>query len=119
MIQRVQTLFVDDRDGESPADETVHFSLDGVDYEIDLTHANAEQLRAALQPWRDSGRRVRRGKRTGTTAANGTRRAHRATRIDPAQSRAIREWAAANGLVVSGRGKIPASVHQAYEAAHV
>lgn len=121
MIQRVQTLYVDDCDGQSPADETVLFALDGVNYEIDLTHDNAEKLRAAIRPWQEHARRARSGRRVGrggTAAVPGVRRAHRATRIDPAQSRAIREWAAANGMEVSGRGKIPAAVHQAYEAAH-
>lgn len=118
MIQRVQTLYVDDCDGQSPADETVHFALDGVNYEIDLTSANAERLRAAIQPWRDSGRKIRRGDRR--RDANGVKpnRPHRATRIDPAQSRAIREWAETNGMPISSRGKIPTAVHEAFDAAH-
>ena len=43
-----QVVLVDDLDG-GPADETVTFSLDGVSYEIDLTHDNAAALRDALQ----------------------------------------------------------------------
>lgn len=117
MIQRIQTLYVDDCDGKSEADETVQFALDGTYYEIDLTTDNAGKLRAAIQPWLESGRKVQRGGRQRTTAT-GKRRPHRATRIDPAQSRAIREWAASNGMTVSSRGKIPAAIHQAYEEAH-
>ncbi|SDS89502.1 Lsr2 protein [Microlunatus soli] len=119
MIQRVQTLYIDDCDGQSAADETVQFALDGVNYEIDLTSANAAELRALLQPWRDRGRKVARAGRRQREANGGKpNRPHRATRIDPAQSRAIREWAAANDMPISSRGKIPTAVHQAYDAAH-
>ena len=37
---------------------------------------------------------------------------------DPDQTRAIRAWAAANGYVVSTRGRIPKSVQDAFAAAH-
>lgn len=34
------------------------------------------------------------------------------------ETRAVREWAAANGYDVSPRGKLPADVVEAYQAAH-
>ena len=37
---------------------------------------------------------------------------------DPEQTKAIKEWARANGHQVADRGRIPQSVVQAYEAAH-
>lgn len=46
MQRRVVTL-VDDLNGREAA-ETVAFGLDGTNYEIDLTEANARKLRAAL-----------------------------------------------------------------------
>lgn len=114
-MQRIQTWKIDDVDGESAANETVAFALDGVEYEIDLTTDNANKLRGTLQPWRQGGRRVR-GR--GRKPVSSDRRTAQPARIDPSQARAIRDWAATNGYTVSARGKIPAAVHEAFEAAH-
>ena len=61
MAQRVQIMLVDDIDG-TEATETVSFSFDGVDYEIDLTAANAKKLRSDLgsvREWaRENGHQV-------------------------------------------------------------
>ena len=43
MAQKVQVILMDDIDG-SDADETLSFSLDGVNYEIDLSDKNAGKL---------------------------------------------------------------------------
>ncbi|OXM61976.1 hypothetical protein CF165_36475 [Amycolatopsis vastitatis] len=48
---------LDDLTGE-PAGETVGFGLDGIDYDIDLSFANAEALREFLQRYADAGRRT-------------------------------------------------------------
>jgi hypothetical protein len=39
------------------------------------------------------------------------------TRVDRAHAQAIRNWAIANGLRISARGKIPDAVHRAFEEA--
>ena len=57
MAQRVQIILEDDYDG-GEADETVSFSLDGAEYEIDLSSANAAELRNALAPWLSHARKV-------------------------------------------------------------
>lgn len=49
MVQKVQIQLEDDLDG-SPANETLAVSLDGRGYELHLSAANAERLRAALRP---------------------------------------------------------------------
>lgn len=115
MVQRVQTWMVDDFDGQSTATETVSFVLDGVGYEIDLSTDNAGKLRDTIRPWQQNGRRVRNRKKP---TAQRTKPTTQTPRIDPSQARAIRDWAAANGYTVSARGKIPAAVHEAFEAAH-
>ena len=46
MAQSVQIILEDDLEG-GPAEETVQFGLDGRQYEIDLSTANAEKLREA------------------------------------------------------------------------
>jgi hypothetical protein len=48
---------VDDVDG-SVAAETVHFGIDGVSYEVDLSAANAAELRGLLRRYVAAGRRA-------------------------------------------------------------
>ena len=113
MAQRVLTQFVDDLDGTEltkRSGQTVNFGLDGKTYEIDLSNRNAKRLREVLHPYINSGRRV--------TGRRGRRSRRGGTRRDPAQTQHIREWAQAHGYEVSERGRIPAAVVEAYDAAH-
>ena len=57
MAQRFQVVLIDDLDG-SEAAETVHFSLDGTGYEIDLSRDNASRLRDVLTPYLGAARKV-------------------------------------------------------------
>src|SRR4029450_6761150 len=59
MARRVITPLIDDLDGKK-ADRTVEFSLDGTNYTIDLSEANAGKLRKALDPYIAAGTRLRR-----------------------------------------------------------
>jgi hypothetical protein len=105
MAQKVQIVLIDDLDG-GPADETVTFALDGSNYEIDLSSANANRLRNAFSPFvgharkasRSSGRRGRAGQSN--------------------RSAEIRSWAKAQGLKVNERGRIPADLVAKFEASH-
>ena len=115
MAQRVRIELTDDllNDG-TPADETVTFALDGVTYEIDLTAANAGKLRDGLAPWVASGRRIAGRKQVGRAAGGGGRR----SRSGAGSANEIREWARAQGMEVSERGRVRDEVRAAYEAAH-
>lgn len=104
MAQRVHIVLEDDVDG-STAEESVKFSLDNVSYEIDLSSANAAKLRDALAPWIGHARRVG-GRRTTARKGRGNSDANE-----------IRSWAQSQGIEVSSRGRIPADVRAAYEAA--
>jgi hypothetical protein len=113
MAQKVLVQLVDDLDGTSSTDiATVTFGLDGVSYEIDLNEGNATNLREHLSEFitsaRRTGGRVKRGAATGGTTGSGRNRE---------QTQAIREWAKKNGHEVSDRGRIPAAVISAFEAA--
>jgi len=110
MAQKVQVLLIDDIDG-STADETVTFGLDGVTYEIDLTTEHATELRDALATWVGHARKV--GGRSASAAAKPASR-----RRASGDAQAIREWAKAQGLEVSERGRISAEVREAYDKAH-
>ncbi|MEU0536631.1 histone-like nucleoid-structuring protein Lsr2 [Amycolatopsis tolypomycina] len=57
MARNTAVQVLDDLTGE-PAAETVGFGLDGIDYDIDLSSANAEALRELLQRYTDAGRRT-------------------------------------------------------------
>ncbi|MEU0674335.1 Lsr2 family protein [Streptomyces sp. NPDC006172] len=110
MAQKVQVLLVDDLDG-GEADETVTFALDGKTYEIDLTTANADKLRGLLDPY------VKGGRRTGGRSSGGRGKARAASggSQDTAQ---IRAWAKENGYDVNDRGRVPATIREAYEKAN-
>lgn len=110
MAQKVLVQFVDDLDGTSSDDvTTVQFGLDGVSYEIDLNAANAEQLRNVYADY------VAVARRTGGRLKPGSRPGGKATRSGEAGQ--IREWALENGYELSGRGRIPAHVVEAYQEA--
>jgi hypothetical protein len=116
VAQRVVTEFVDDIDG-SPAGETVLFALDGVSYEIDLSQQHTEELREALTLWISHSRRV------GGRARRVVREAAPAAAAPefvavPADSKAVRSWAEANGIPVPVRGRIPGSVRAQFDAAN-
>ncbi|MCL2780308.1 MAG: Lsr2 family protein [Actinomycetia bacterium] len=114
MAKKVQVTLVDDIDQGSAA-ETVQFGLDGTSYEIDLSKANAKKLRDALATYIEHARRASGGR----GARRGASRTGRApARTDREQVQAIREWARKNGYKVSDRGRVPATVMEAYHAAH-
>lgn len=108
VAQRVEVVLVDDLNGE-PAEETVQFGLDGASYEIDLSGTNAAALREALAVY------VGHARRTGGRRVTGRRPSAQAK---GSESAAIRAWAKEQGVAVSERGRIPASVVAQYEAAH-
>ena len=106
MAQKVTVFLEDDLDG-GPADETVRFGVDGSEYEIDLSKKNAAAFRRKLAPFLEHARKAGKGhrRRPGRTAASRDR------------SGGIRAWAKGQGIAVSERGRIPASVVEQYEAA--
>src|SRR5437773_5213863 len=106
MAQKITVALEDDLDG-GPAYETVRFWLGGTDDEIALSTKNANAVRRQLAPFIEHARRAGRGqrRRSGRTVSNRERSAD------------IRAWAKDQGITVSERGRIPASVAEQYEAA--
>jgi hypothetical protein len=111
MAQKVQVVLVDDLDG-GHAEETLTFSLDGVSYEIDLSHGNAAALRDALAVYVGHARRVGSGTRRGSGR---TSRAAAGGATSPA---AVRTWAKSQGIAVNERGRISADLRAKFDAAH-
>ncbi len=106
MATKITVVLEDDLDG-GPADETVRFGLGGAQYEIDLSAKNATAFRRQLAPFIGHARKAGQGqrRRPGRTAASRER------------SGGIRAWAKDQGIALSDRGRIPASVVEQYQAA--
>lgn len=121
MAQKV--VLIDDVDG-SVADETVRLSVDGTDFEVDLSADNAAALRASLADWTSAARVVSRT-RSAARAPRGTAPATASATKAPkaptgrtSDASAIREWAVANGYDVAPRGRIASEIRDAYAAAN-
>jgi hypothetical protein len=108
MAQRMEIQFTDDLDG-GPADTTITFAVDGTAYEIDLSAAHAEELRQAIAPFVASARKL----------GSSTRRAAKAARATGPSPSAVREWAKAEGIKVSDRGRVPAELIVKFSEANV
>ncbi|MFG2606550.1 Lsr2 family protein [Streptomyces sp. NPDC048514] len=109
MAKKIMTVYTDDLTGQESEEVQTHtFSLDGVNYEIDLVSDSYDQLYEALAPFIDGGRKVGR-----TKAVRGTRRP---SAVGPSAEE-LRIWARDNGLQVSNRGRVPANIREAYEQA--
>jgi len=113
MAQKVQVLLVDDLDG-GEASETVSFALDGSTYEIDLSGKNAEEMRDAFAKYVGAARKAGRTSTTSSRSSGGGRRGGSSTAMDRDQAAAIRSWAKKQGLKVSDRGRIPATIIEQY-----
>ncbi len=113
MATVTRTFLVDDLDGSTEDVENVRISLDGANFEIDLSAANAARLREKLAKYVAHGTRVtpqktRRSRRVVTSPVSGRD-----------QVQAVRDWGRQNGFEVSARGRIPRSIQDAFAAAHL
>jgi hypothetical protein len=108
VAQRVHIVLEDDLDGGT-AEETVTFGVDGTTYEIDLSQANAAKLRDLLAPYVAAARR---------SSGRGNRKSSRGRSSGGPNPADIRDWARAHGHEVSDRGRVPAHVRAAYDAAN-
>jgi hypothetical protein len=106
----VQMGLVDDIDG-SEASETVTISLEEREYELDLSEENAARLRSALAPFVSAARRSGGGRPHRERSSGG---GSQPPQFDRGRNAEIREWARQHGHEVAVRGRIPASVLEAY-----
>ncbi|MFZ2510077.1 MAG: Lsr2 family protein [Gordonia sp. (in: high G+C Gram-positive bacteria)] len=105
MGRRTVIQMTDDIDNSDIEEfETVRWALDGKSYEFDTSPANAAAFRDLVATYVAVSRSV---------GGRGRKSAVRST-----DTRAIRAWANENGFAVSDRGRIPADIIAAYEAAH-
>lgn len=118
MAKQVYVQLVDDLDDKVIPDGTgehITFTVNGVEYEIDLNDKNAKEFHRKLDYYIEHGTRIGGRKTRRSTTSNN---AAPSQKRDAAQTKAIREWAQSNGYEVSSRGRIPAEVEGAFNAAH-
>ncbi|WP_027507123.1 histone-like nucleoid-structuring protein Lsr2 [Rhodococcus sp. UNC23MFCrub1.1] len=122
MAKQYVVELTDDIDGTAIADgtgESISFSVNGVDYSIDLKDKNATEFHRKLDYYIQHAERVGgRKRKTATPKPSAAAESAPSTKRDPEQTRAIREWANANGYTVNSRGRIPAEVVEAYDSAN-
>ena len=118
MAQRTEVVLTCDvHEGAAEAAATVTFTVEGQSFECELCEAHLAEFRDAMEIWSSHSRPVGRG-RAAQAAGRSGRASRKATSAEGPSSSDIREWARAQGLEVSSRGRIPAELHAAYEAAH-
>ena len=110
MARKVLVRLVDDLDGLPSEDvSTVTFALDRVEYQIDLSEANANKLRDTLSTFvsaaRRTGGRIKRGVGSRTAESRS------------GNASEVREWARSKGHDLADRGRIPAHIVAEFEAA--
>lgn len=109
MARKTIEKYFSDLSGEEieSTSPTVRFVFDGVGYEVDLTASERETFEKAVAPYIAVGRRAGRpGRKANASGTSGP------------DAKAVRAWAQEQGLDVPSRGRVPASVVEAYESAH-
>ena len=115
MAKTTRVVLTCDLHGDSTeAVTTIRMDNGTARYELDLCQSHFDELTGA-------GRRLRPRRRTGgapsaTKAANKAAAKTRRRRRGAPDTAAVREWARANGHMVSDRGRIPRHVLEAFTA---
>lgn len=99
-------VVIDDLDGTEGA-TTRTFSIDGEDYQIDLTDANHKKMIKAFEKYTQFGRKVSRAPRRAVRSP--ARAPHGGVDNDT-----LREWARKKGMTVSSRGRVRKEIVDAF-----
>jgi len=105
MAKTTVVITSDDLDGSTTGVSTYKFGFLGRHYEIDLGPKSFKAFEAALAPYVSAGRCQAR---------------HTTAQQDPGDRgydlAELRAWAAANGVVIGSRGRIPAAIVEQFKA---
>ena len=115
MAKETFTRLIDDISGKPIEDgkgESITFSFNGQEYEIDLETKAADKFRETIKFYTDHATAV---KTTSSRRSSGSRSS---SKRDPEELKAIREWARKQGNDISDRGRIPSEIEDAYRAAN-
>jgi hypothetical protein len=114
-------MLIDDLD-ESEGAETIKYSFEGIDYEIDLSEKNAKAFQDALEKYitasRQAPRASLRSSGGGTSARQGTKGRSSGGGSKREDLAEIRAWARNQGKDVAERGRVAQSIIDDYDKAH-
>ncbi len=115
MVKKTVEKFYSDLSGEeiTEGSPTVSFVVDGVGYEVDLTPSERKQFEDAMAPYVAIARRA-----TGPGRRSSGSNASSSSKSSGVDAKAVRAWAQEQGLDVPARGRVPASIIEAYQSAH-
>ena len=114
MAKRTITELVDDITGDPvPRDtgESITFTFDGANYEIDLNDKNAAKMREAIGFYVQHAQRLGARRATSSTTTSGAK-------TDPLQLAAMRTWLREQGHQVADKGRIAANLQKLYHDAN-
>lgn len=113
VTQRTEVLLLDDLElaegREVLAERTLGFELDGTAYEIDVNREHEQKLLAAMSPFVEHARLVKR---------SGQSRAGQRPRAGRRRSAEIRSWARDRGIELKDRGRIPHDIEARFDREH-
>jgi Lsr2 len=101
VARKVRVELSDDLDG-SPATQTLRFGFRGVDYELDLSDENANEMTHWLEHYISHARRI-------------GGRAVRSDAPSVVDTKGVRAWALEAGIPVSARGRVSREIVEQYE----
>ena len=115
MARKVVVELVDDIDGtEFGADgESIGYTFDGVEYQIDLKDEHAKEFRETLEYYIAHSTRIGGRKHRSDRAVNPG-----VAKRQPGEMKKIRAWAIEQGYELASRGRIPGEIVQAFRDAH-
>lgn len=115
MAQKVQTTVVCDLHDDEVEGSSVTFAVGGRNYELDLCDEHKAEFDDSLATYVGAARST--ASRNGKNGTSKSRSRSNGSR-SKGDRKDVREWARANGHDIGERGRIPAEVMDAYEAAH-
>jgi hypothetical protein len=104
----------EDPESQAQADVTRRFSVDGADFEIDMSESESKAFDAAMALYLEAGRLLGRGGKPRGQGRAVSRPARERPAVDTVK---VREWARENGIEIKDRGRVPGDVVAKYEAA--
>ncbi|WP_312098321.1 histone-like nucleoid-structuring protein Lsr2 [Corynebacterium dentalis] len=111
MARREVTQFFDDFDNSPLEDNEVNvveFSVNGIDYVMELSEKNLQKFQSAVDPYIAVARRAARSSSNRKSSSNSSSN----------RNKRIREWALENNLDVSKRGRIASDIIEKFNQAH-
>ena len=117
MARREVIQYFDDLDNSPLAESEVHtirFSINSMNYVLDLSAKNAAAFEKAVAPYVEAAHQESVAKAEAALVS----RQKANTKRNKERNLAIRTWARENGFQVSDRGQIATNIIEAYEAAN-